>query len=884
MKKLLLLLAAIGMVAMGCQTDNGGLDNGGNDGGITPPPTTETAKIASVEEQGAHITATLATLEDVKSALNTTIEALKQNTPATRGNDNGVKEQIENLEGQIGALEDIIIRLTAYMGGELVEMTDWASATFATLEQQEALATELAALKATVAGLDTVSSAELADALAASEASMNKWVNEQLSGYATVADMNAQIATLQASLTEDSEALREEIAVLTASLAESKKKITSSYKKAIKTAINDFAGVVDEQISNEIAEVNARLDEELATINSRLDDIEARLDKIEEAIKDLVNRIQSVVYVKKYGDNPTPIVTSAEATTVTLDFEVSPKSAIEGLLIKWEEYAKVKALYAETTTFVDMPITSFNADVENGIVTVVASGENLSAEFYTSLVGASLRLEISDGNNDKRSDYVNIAPQRWLCEGINIAPASNELYYVSYDGEIIVPCLDSSNFGSPIVSNLYDWQKGLFVLKCEGDVTKIGQYTLGVSNDNVAAAFVNLKYFAMPNTVTAIGKEAFKYSGLVSIVIPDSVTKIYDAALAQCVNLTSVEMGSGIQSWGEYIFSGCTSLATVNIPEKVTSIPYYAFNKCASLANIVIPNNITAVEGAAFANCSKLTTVSFSENLESLGNGAFDSCSKLKGDIVLPQTLRTLGKYTFHGCDAITSVTLSDNLTEVAESPFFNCSNLQYFYGKYASADNRCFVFNTVLKNVSPFVEGEYSIPDGVAMLDFFSISYPKKEVVYVLPESVTQLSDGGVMTGVNKIKGFKGKFASADGLSLVKDGTLYGFAPCGVNEYTIPEGVEKVSYRLFNRITSLETLTLPYSFKEVTGKFVDHCTNLKSVFIKAENPPTYTETQYEIFYDMDAPNIYVPISHVAKYKTADGWKDYEDKIDGTIF
>lgn len=869
MKKLLLLLAAIGMVAMGCQTDNDGLDNGGNDGGVTPPSTTETAKIASVEEQGAHITATLATLEDVKSALNTTIETLEQNAPATRGNDNGVKEQIANLQGQINALEDVIIRLTAYTGGELVEMEDWAEATFATLEQQDALATELAALKATVAGLDTVSSAELADALAASEASMNKWVNEQLSGYATVADMDAQIATLQASLTEDSEALREDITALTASLAESKKKITASYKKAIKTAINDFAGVVNEQISNEIAAVNARLDEELATINSRLDAIEARLDKIEEAIKDLVNRIQSVVYVKKHGDNPTPIVTSAEATTVTLDFEISPKSAVEGLSLKWSEYAKVKALYTETTTFVDMPITSFTVDAENGIVTVVASGENLSDEFYTSLVGASLRLEISDGNSDKRSDYVNIVPQRWFSEGISLTPASNELYYITTDGNTLEPTNANNKsqtelFGANITTNLYDWQKGCFVFKFDGDVTKIGSYAFGVKLDNEGSYQSTLKYIAMPNSVTDIAAQAFAYccDELVSIIIPDSVTAIGRTAFAELAKLESVKLGQNVKSLGLYSFSRCTNLKSINIPNKITTIPDYCFRGCEKLKDIVLHDNIQSIGARAFENC-KVMKIS-----------------------VLPANLTTMGKWAFGICNAITSITLPDNLTSVDDNPFFECKKLEYFYGKFASEDNRCFIFEGELKALAPQTEGEYTLPDGITRLGGKSISHMSKQITITIPNTVTEI-DEETFARIDNVLGFKGKYASEDGKFLIKDDSLYAYAANGDTKCDVPYGVENIMYRVFSEIPTLQELNLPSTLRSVMVKFVDDCENLHTVRFASPTPPTITdyanETNKVLFYNMEVPNIFVPLNSMANYKAAEYWKDYADKINGYI-
>ena len=174
MKKLLLLLATVGMVFTACEA-GGGLDEGGN--GDLP-----LNKIATIEEQGANITATIATLETTKSAVNATITSLKASEePATRGNDNGnngVKTMIAALEERVEALEQMIANLTGYTQGDLTEMQDWATATFTTMEQYSALASELATLKAAIAEIEGVSTTELSEALAASEESMKQWVNE----------------------------------------------------------------------------------------------------------------------------------------------------------------------------------------------------------------------------------------------------------------------------------------------------------------------------------------------------------------------------------------------------------------------------------------------------------------------------------------------------------------------------------------------------------------------------------------------------------------------------------------------------------------------------------------------------------------------------------
>ena len=118
MKKLLLLLAAVGVIFTACE-QGGGLDEGGN-GDLS------SNKIATIEEQSANIKATIATLETTKSAVNATIASLQQK-PATRGGDNnGVKDMIAALEERLAALEQMIANLEKYADGDLAGAQDWA--------------------------------------------------------------------------------------------------------------------------------------------------------------------------------------------------------------------------------------------------------------------------------------------------------------------------------------------------------------------------------------------------------------------------------------------------------------------------------------------------------------------------------------------------------------------------------------------------------------------------------------------------------------------------------------------------------------------------------------------------------------------------------------
>ena len=860
MKKLFLLLATTSLIFTSCET-GGGLNEGEN---VDLP----SEKIATIAEQSANINATIATLETTKSAMNATIASLNEQQPVTRGNDNdnnGVKDMIAALEERLAALEQMIANLKEYADGDLSEMQDWVEATFATMEQYNALASELATLKALLEGFEGVSTTELSDALAASEQSMKQWVNEQLSGYATIAEVEAQIAALKERLTAElNEEIEKVVATLTALMNDTKQE----YEKAITEAIQN-QGVINDKIAEDIANINKRIDEELATINKRLDDIEKRLDEIEEALANLIKQIQSLEYIDTNGDEPTPIVTSAEGAIVNLNFRISPKSAVADLLKHWESVVKVNAYYLnDISTIVDLAIVSFEGSESTGLVTIKASGENLSAEFYNDLQSASLYLAISDGNNDIESQSIAIKPQCWYNDSINVAPANNEIYYITNDNKTIA-------LGDPnIVSNLYDWQKGFFVVKYRNDVTTIAQklfyncssltqvslpscvYSIGnnafegcnnLTNVNISdlSAWCEINFESNPLDSNA---KLYLNGELVEgdLVIPNGTTSIGAGAFCYCNKLTSVTIPDSVTSIGQSAFYNCTSLTSVTIPDSVTSIGASAFYRCSNLkevyckpttppiggadmfdvetTNIYIPANSAYAYTLAeyWKNYAKGQLVDYDfEAGEIIGayqtnriyytatskinlNGASHEWNPAtgKGCVTYKSEITYFASECFHYCKNLTSITIPMSIKGLESGTFMGCENLRQFKGKFASEDGRC-----LLTNEDILRDPELSDPETPGIPDILSVKPIR--IMSSSSEKTSQSSD-----------------------ELRNELVLSAFAPAGLTEYVIPNGVEVIGVGAFYLCDNLTKVTIPEGVEYIDSNAFANCTNLTSVTI----------------------------------------------------
>lgn len=136
-----------------------------------------------------------------------------------------------------------------------------------------------------------------------------------------------------------------------------------------------------------------------------------------------------------------------------------------------------------------------------------------------------------------------------------------------------------------------------------------------VSNDKITITGlkpeVKTSSIIIPDTisnkqVSYIDTSAFENnSKIVSITIPDSVTKIGLWAFSGCTGLTSVTIGNSVISISSNAFSGCKGLTSITIPNSVTYIGEYVFANCTGLTSIYF--NGTKAQWGAISKGSKWT-------------------------------------------------------------------------------------------------------------------------------------------------------------------------------------------------------------------------------------------------------------------------------------
>lgn len=191
----------------------------------------------------------------------------------------------------------------------------------------------------------------------------------------------------------------------------------------------------------------------------------------------------------------------------------------------------------------------------------------------------------------------------------------------------------------------------------------------------------------IPDTVTVIKNKAFaECTGLISIVIPEGITKIGEdtqffggGAFSNCTGLTSIEIPGNLEKIGDFTFEHCTKLTDIKIENGVKEIGYCAFSFCESLTSIDIPDSVTEIGEAAFEHCVKLTDIVIPEGVTEIEggvNGTFNGCTSLT-NVSIPNTVATIGKHAFGNCTSLESITIPNSVTSIDSHAFWNCSNLK---------------------------------------------------------------------------------------------------------------------------------------------------------------------------------------------------------------
>jgi len=404
-------------------------------------------------------------------------------------------------------------------------------------------------------------------------------------------------------------------------------------------------------------------------------------------------------------------------------------------------------------------------------------------------------------------------------------------------------------------------------IRLSEDITSLGDNSFSGSD------FTSI---SLPNTIMSIGESAFSNcTNLSSIVLPDKITAIEAKTFMNCISLTSISIPTGVTAIGESAFGGCSNLDTLVLPESLTSIGPSAFSSCSSLISISMPG-VKKIEDGTFNKCNSLEKIGFGSGISEIKK-AFVDCYSLSAihisdlaswcnvsfedydanplyyakhlflgdeeatDIVIPEGVEKISKYAFIRFDGLKSVVIPEGVTSIEERAFALCDSLtevtipstvtsigEYVFG---GSDNiqsfKCYIKEPVeypyllftskwdvILYVPKGSKALYESADG--WKDFRNIVEMESEddVPYILDEE-------------NKTATLNYSDATEKEVEIQPSVTIDG------EKYE----VTAIGDGAFENNTTMEKVTIPESVTSIGEKAFAGCTNLKVIYLYAENP-----------------------------------------------
>lgn len=364
-----------------------------------------------------------------------------------------------------------------------------------------------------------------------------------------------------------------------------------------------------------------------------------------------------------------------------------------------------------------------------------------------------------------------------------------------------------------------------------------------------------------------------------SVTFEDGFTEVF--GLEHCRSLTSVIIPNSVTTIWNNAFYGCSGLTSVNIPNSVTIIRGHSFGNCSGLTSIIIPNSVTEIGENAFSGCTNLKHVIFEENTQLTSLGVVFNISGIES-LRLPSSLKNLYEWAFSFCYDLEEIIIPSD-SKINEEYWkdrvdriFGCNNLKNVYA---------FSLKPIRISPTDFFrcEGDAIVNDG---------SFAPEEAILHVPEESIDLYRSA--DGWSRFKYIVADIFEENGLefqSLESNNVCLLGNEKATKEYAVPNAithnnktydVTAIAARAFMG-KGFTSLTIPSSIKKIGENAFTECSKLKSIKSYSREPivlgaaQTRGAASSSVFEGVDKEEcvLYVPEGCVEAYRAAEGWNEF---------
>lgn len=465
-----------------------------------------------------------------------------------------------------------------------------------------------------------------------------------------------------------------------------------------------------------------------------------------------------------------------------------------------------------------------------------------------------------------------------LVLGISFSTKAHDFFAVNSDGDTIYYYINST--GQYKVSVTFKGSTNLsYSDEYTGDITipssvEYNNITYSVSAIGINAFYnnSNITSINLPSTITSIGAYAFRNcSGLTSITIPENVVQILNNAFQNCSSLDTLYFNAtncnNLSSTNIYL--GCNNLSTIIIGNNVTKIPSNAFYGCSAVTSINIPSSVNYFGQSAFRNCTSLKNINIPSTITSLPNNIFRNCDSLSS-INIPSSVTSIGQYSFAECSSLDTIIIPSSVSSLDYNIFAYCYGLKFvsipnsitYLPNYAFQD--CISLTSIsTPSVTSFGTGVFQ---GCTSL-----------TSYTLPNNITNIPDYTFLgcTSLDSI-------IIPPSVLRIK---FKAFQNCSsLTRINLPNSVTAIENYAFDGCSSLSEIYFPASLGSIGDYAFRYCSNLDTVFIDRTNPPTITWLTFH--YVPTNINIILPCHSQLNYLNANNWSSFTNfkELDSCLY
>lgn len=349
------------------------------------------------------------------------------------------------------------------------------------------------------------------------------------------------------------------------------------------------------------------------------------------------------------------------------------------------------------------------------------------------------------------------------------------------------------------------------------DVTTIGDSALRncryngnlVIGDNVksieSGAFAYMQYaksIKIGNSVTYIGSSAFRGFGSrnpgMEIKLPASLTTVGVDVFPEWLSKLTIHAIVPPASWGAIL---CEDSADQYDPYPIyvhaqSVEAYKTADYWSAYADRIFPieqpNNeiwYTSTDG----NIIEFSGTDYSEFGASLVSNTYENGN---GVLLFDGDVCAVGQF-FYNNSSLKTISLPESVKRISASAFDACRQLE-----------------------------EIHLPNH---LEYCGEAILYRTAIHEIYFPETDRIEGNPFERCEELSVISGPYASADGRALIKDNVLYSFAPAGLTEYTIPDGVTTIGRRAFRYCRNLTSVIIPDSVTEIGSRAFYYCKSISS-------------------------------------------------------